>query len=192
MLSCVHLSGAVVGFQYVDGKCLYVLSDLTAGAVTAWCLVFVVPSSSLVGCYACVIHALRKRWHLGISHSSISAQATKLLTKSAIAASIVFVMTYGTIGNIYLVGILVVIPPETFYILYHMSNGLTALNSAINPFIYSFFLPAFRRGVLQVFHTCNCGRKIQGYSDPHTYTQQPNDGVITADTDAIEFAEINE
>ncbi len=159
ILSCINWPVAVLGASYSGGKCMLLPSNTLVLSVVAWAVIFAVPSSTLIALYSCVIHTLRQRQDASLAHSRIIEQATKLMTKSAIAVSVTFIITFGYIGNAILVSAVMVIPQDIFLIMRTISGFLTVLNSTINPVIYAFYLPVFRRGLHKVFCFCTYGRE---------------------------------
>ena len=54
---------------------------------------------------------------------------------------------YGFIANTFLLMALKLVTPEIAMMLSFATSFLTALNSAVNPFVYAVMLPMFRRGI---------------------------------------------
>ncbi len=90
------------------------------------------------------------------------------MTNSTIAVSVMFIITFGYVGNALLVSTVMAIPPNIFLINYAVTGCMTVLNSTINPVIYAFFLPVFRRGLRQVLCFSTCGKE----NDDKTLSKQ--------------------
>ena len=147
--------------------------------VSSWFLLFGVPATVFVVLYSFVIHALRQRNSATLGHSNVIEQTTKRVTKSAIAISVIFIISYGFLANGFLASGLKLLAPAVDLIMYSIGTLLTNFNSTVNPFVYALTLPVFRRGMHQTFCCIKCNKEKQDDKRAHhQHTSQPDIAVI--------------
>ena len=115
-----------------------------------WFLIgYLLPVAYCIGLYTKIILTLKKRQEEMGGENQILKIADKQLTKTAMAVTGVFIITMSWDAWFF---ILATAFPCTFTYEFHtplqvMGVFFAALNSCANPFIYTAFLPAFRRSV---------------------------------------------
>ena len=101
------------------------------------------------------IFAFYKRRESHLVQSSLIERAAKLVTRSSITITSIFVITYGYIAIYVIIVNIGLVPFELGVILYRIvSYFVVCFNSTVNPFIYAMMIPLFRRNLSQLFYRC--------------------------------------
>lgn len=153
---------------------------------------YLIPVVFMAGLYGLVIHQLNKRLKdTKLGHSCIVDRASTELTKTAIAVTIIFIISIGYDLNYYLLGYTGVTVYELGTPIQKIGVFLSNLNSVANPFVYALLMPMYRRSVYETFACC-LPRRSTDITTSTASRSVPSGGTASADLSVnVSSIEIN-
>ena len=155
LLSLVMISLGFLQVRFDGTRCVseYAFTVLTKAFYVYGFVVFFmwhfIPVILFIVLYSCIIVKLKGRVQGGQPKSAVIEKASKELTKTAIAVTIVFMISTSFDLWYYLLG-------RTGIVLYIESSPvqkagvfLSIINICVNPFVYIIMMPAYRRNVIR-------------------------------------------